>query len=181
MNSSRIPSMIMMIIILMIDVYIFQSMQEIKQDNYQCKCAQTTHVSKISETIMIIIGLQLLVSIITFILMSGTFIPSIIGLLSLSMIVIAGMQIYYIYLMITYLSDLKKNNCTCVNTNVTDVLFYYAWARVAALILGVITFIMFIFIIKNRSQQPPLSETQIKSITNSMNKISKGKSSSSKK
>ena len=79
--------------------------------------------------------------------------------------------------MITYLSDLKKNNCTCVNKNVTDVLFYYAWARVAALILAVITFIMFIFIIKNRSQQPPLSATQLKSMTNSMNKMSNSKSS----
>jgi hypothetical protein len=177
MNYNRIPSIIMMIIILMIDVYIFQSMQEISKDNYQCKCAQTTHVSKISHTIITIIGLQLLVSIITFILMSGTFIPSIIGLLSLSMVVIAGIQIYYIYLMITYLSDLKKNNCTCVNKNVTDVLFYYAWARVAALILAVITFIMFIFIIKNRAQQPPLSATQIKSMTNSMNKMSNSKSS----
>lgn len=177
MNSNKIPSIIMMIIILMIDVYIFQSMQEIKQDNYQCKCAQTFHVSKISETIMIIIGLQLLISIITFILMSGTFIPLIIGLLSLSMVVIAGMQIYYIYLMITYLRDLKKNNCMCVNKNVTDVLFYYAWARIAALILGVITFIMVMYLMRNISSQPALSASEMKS----MNKMSKGKSSSSKK
>ena len=177
MNSNKIPSIIMMIIILMIDVYIFQSMQEIKQDNYQCKCAQTYHVSKISETIIIIIGLQLLLSIITFILMVETFIPSIMGLLSLLMIVVTGMQIYYIYLMITYLSDLKKNNCTCVNKNVTDVLFYYAWARVALLVIGVITFIMVMFIVRNLSQQPPLSASKIKSITNSLNKMSNSKSS----
>jgi hypothetical protein len=174
MNSNRIPSIIMMIIILMIDVYIFQSMQEIKQDNYECKCAQTYHVRKISETIIIIIGLQLLISIITFILMTGTFIPSVIALLSLSMMVVAGMQIYYIYLMITYLSELKKNNCMCVNKNVTDVLFYYAWARIATLVLGVITFIMAMYMIRNISAQPTLSA---KSIT----KMSTGKSSSSKK
>jgi uncharacterized protein YneF (UPF0154 family) len=161
----------------MIDVYIFQNMQTIKADNYECKCAQTYHVTKISQTIMIIIGLQLLISIITFVLMSGTFIPSIMGLLSLSMIVIAGMQIYYIYLMITYLKDLKKNNCTCVNKNITDVLFYYAWARVAALVIGVITFIMVMYIMRNIATQPTLSANEIKSMT----KMSKGKSSSSKK
>ncbi len=167
----------MMIIILMIDVYIFQSMQEIKQDNYECKCAQTYHVRKISETIIIIIGLQLLISIITFILMTGTFIPSVIALLSLSMMVVAGMQIYYIYLMITYLSELKKNNCMCVNKNVTDVLFYYAWARIASLVLGVITFLMVMYIIRNRPPQLTLSAKEMKSIT----KMSTGKSSSSKK
>jgi hypothetical protein len=177
MNSNKIPSIIMMIIILMIDVYIFQSMQEISKDNYECKCAQTYHVSKISQTIIIIIGLQLLISIITFILMSGTFIPLIIGLFSLSMLVVTGMQIYYIYLMITYLSDLKKNNCTCVNTNVTDVLFYYAWARVALLVLGAIIFIMVMYIVRNIAPQPTLSANEIKSMTNSMTKISKRKSS----
>lgn len=181
MNSNRITYMIVPIIMLMIDVYIFHSMQEIKQDNYQCKCAQTSHVSKISQTIIIIIGLQLLTSIITFVLMMGTFIPSIMGLLSLIMIVVTGMQIYYIYLMITYLSDLKKNNCTCVNTNVTDVLFYYAWTRIALLVMGAITFIMFMYIMRNLSQQPPLSASKIKSITNSLNKMSNSKSSSSKK
>ncbi len=173
MNSSRIPSIIMAIIILMIDVYIFQSMQEIKQSNYQCKCAQTYHVSKISESILIIIGLQLLTSIITFVLMSGTFAPSVIALLSLIMLAAAGMQIYYIYLMITYLSDLKKNNCTCVNKNLTDVLFYYAWARIAALVLGTITFIMVMYLMRNITSQSTLSVKEMKSMT-------KGKSSSKK-
>jgi chromate transport protein ChrA len=162
---------------LMIDVYIFHSMQTIKSDNYECKCAQTSHVSKISQTIIIIIGLQLLMSIISFILMTGTFVPSIMGLVSLIMIVVTGMQIYYIYLMITYLRDLKKNNCTCVNTNVTDVLFYYAWARVALLVLGVITFIMVMYIVRNIAPQPTISASKIKSITNSLNKMSNSKSS----
>jgi hypothetical protein len=177
MNSNKIPSIIMMIIILMIDVYIFQSMQEIAKDNYECKCAQTYHVTKISQTIIIIIGLQLLLSIITFLLMTGTFVQSIMGLLSLLMIVVTGMQIYYIYLMITYLSDLKKNNCTCVNKNVTDVLFYYAWARILTLVIGVIAFIMVMYIVRNIPSQPTLSASKIKSITNSLNKMSNSKSS----
>lgn len=158
---NRLPSLIMMIIILMVDVYIFQSMQEIKQDNYQCKCAQTYHVRKISETIMIIIGLQLLMAIIPFILMTGIFTQAMIGLLSLTMLVVSGMQIYYIYLMITYLSELKKNNCVCVNKNVTDVLFYYAWARIAVLVLGVISVAMLMYIMRS-GPQPTLSTNEIK-------------------
>ena len=57
----NVLSAITSIIILLIDLYIFRNTQEIQKPEYACKCAKTSHVKKISQNIIIIIGLNLLV------------------------------------------------------------------------------------------------------------------------
>jgi hypothetical protein len=165
--TNRLPSLIATIISLMIDVYIFRSMQDIKKDDYECKCAKTEHVQKISNTIIVIISLQILLSIISLLISSELLNSTLISLTIIPILGVVGVQIYYLYLMISYLNDLKKHNCTCVNKTVTDVLFYYAWGRV---ILLVITFIMVLFamwLISKMNSSQQLSVPQLKSLTKS--------------
>lgn len=138
---TRLPSIIMMVVILAIDVYIFLSMQDINKDTYQCKCAQTSHVKKISDAIIVIIGMQLLVSLMTFVVISGKKHPIIRLFTILPVLVSLLVKMYYIYLMFTYLDDLKTNKCMCVDKKVTDTVFYYSWAR---LLLLLVIFMIFI-------------------------------------
>ena len=153
----NVNQIIITIIVLLIDIYIFSNTQEIQKPEYTCTCAKTSHVKKISQNIIIIIGLNLLVMIGMF-LLSTNYHPVFSPLVMLASLIGAGAQIHYIYLMITYINELKKTDCKCVDQNFMNTIYYYAWTRAFLLVLGVIIligfFVMALFY-KNKSMVNP--------------------------
>ena len=166
-NSAKAGStavgLVLSIIILIIDVYIFRHVQTIKRDDYQCKCGKTWQVNKISDMIIAIISISLVNLIIQLFLSSYPGNRMIISLMTLVSFVSFGIQIYYIYLMISYLNDLKKTNCKCVDTTLVDTMFYYSYGKIALMSIALIAFIVLIFMIKNATQPIPIKSFASKS------------------
>jgi len=175
----NILAILLSIIYLFIDVYIYRTSQSMLDSNYQCKCGQTWQIKRLTEIIFTIICIQLGVLIISFVMTlisNNTALMVISKLLGLAMIGLFGLQIYYIYLMITYINDLKENKCLCVDETFTNTLFYYGWFKIISLVLAtlLIIFTMFVFFkaIKN-SKTPQLNLASTSSIKKSFKKSSK--------
>ncbi len=173
----NVLSAITSIIVLLIDLYIFHNTQEIQKPDYACTCAKTSHVKKISQNIIIIIGLNLLVMV-GMLLLSTEYHPVFSPLLVLVSLVGIGAQIHYIYLMITYLNELKKTDCKCVDQNFMNTIYYYAWTRVFLLALSVVILIGALIVVaflKNKSMgntnlnSPPKSSFK-KAVSKSLKK-----------
>jgi hypothetical protein len=152
-SSKTLLLLIVPLIVLIIDVYIFRHIQDIKKENYQCKCGQTWQINKISDIIISVISIQLVNLIIQLYLTSQPKISIVISLMALLTLVSFGVQIYYIYLMFSYLNDLKKNDCKCVDKTLVNTLFYYSYFKVImfiiGLIVGLIVLLSFFFMMKN--------------------------------
>ena len=129
------------IIYLIIDVYILVTLKSMNIDDYPCKCAVTSHVKKIINIIiaMIISGLALFV--ITMILvyyymasnMMAVLLPIMLGGLF-----VTGLQIYYSYLLITYVNTLVNTKCECVSNNFKNGLKVYGYFRIVLSSLSVL-------------------------------------------
>ena len=148
------------IIILLIDIYIFRNTQEIQKPGYACQCGNTYQIKRISQTILTIIGLNLLLLITLFIiniLMSKQLYQSI-KMISILVMFISSfnicIQAYYLYLMITYVNDLDNQGCTCVNPNFVSTVRYYSWTRLSIAILSIIGVIIMIAVM---SRNKPIS------------------------
>ena len=151
----NVVSLILSIIYLFIDIYIYKTSMSMLDTNYACKCGQTWQLKQLSNTIFTIISLQFgLIGIMLILLLLQSMLTTpnmiflkvmmvLIGLIALALM---GLQIYYIYLMITYINDLKKNKCICVDKNYTDTLFYYGWFKICLIVLFI--FLAFINVIK---------------------------------
>jgi hypothetical protein len=140
----NIVSLILSIIYLFIDIYIYRTSMSMLDTNYACKCGQTWQLKQLSNTIFTIISLQLGLIVIMLILTllqsmltvpNMTFIKVMMLLMGLIALALMGLQIYYIYLMLTYVNDLKKNKCVCVDKTYTDTLFYYGWFKIILIVL----------------------------------------------
>jgi hypothetical protein len=141
------------LVILLIDIYIFRNTQEIQKPGYACQCGNTYQIKRISQTILTIIGLTLLLFISLFIikiLMSKQLYQSIkilsILIMSISLFNI-GLQAYYLYLMITYVYDLDNQGCTCVDPNFVSIVKYYSWTRLLVAIFSIISVIIILSVI----------------------------------
>ena len=151
----NVVSLILSIIYLFIDIYIYKTSMSMLDTNYACKCGQTWQLKQLSNTIFTIISLQFgLIGIMLILLLLQSMLTTpnmiflkvmmvLIGLIALALM---GLQIYYIYLMITYINDLKKNKCICVDKTYTDTLFYYGWFKICLIVLFI--FLAFINVIK---------------------------------
>ena len=152
------------IICFLIDLYILYNTQEILKPEYTCTCAKTYHVKSISQSIMIIIGLNFIVLTSMFLLSSGynkLFHP----LLILLSFVGICVQVYYLYLMITYINELKKNNCECVDPTFVNTVYYYAWTRIALAVAGFIMVLILLLVFKsNFMSTKPLSSSELKKL-----------------
>ena len=169
---NRLPFLIPLIIILMIDVYIFRKFQDIKQNDYQCKCGQTWHVNNISNTIVTIISINLLVLILQLYLTGIDNKTQKMAMVSASVSIVSfSVQIYYLYLMISYLNNLKENKCECVDTTLTTTMFYYSYTRITLMIFGTLLLMIIMLIVipamfSNQAIQPiPTKTSSIKKIS----------------
>lgn len=186
----NIVSLILSIIYLFLDVYIYRTSMTMLDDNYACKCGQTWQLKQLSNTIFTIISLQfglIGIMLILTLLQSMLTIPNmnvlkimmvLMGLIGLALM---GLQIYYIYLMITYVNDLKKNKCMCVDKNYTDTLFYYGWFKITLTVLLVVLGIVNVIKMKTNPEPQQLNQEQLKSISHLLKKSQKHSSKSSHK
>jgi hypothetical protein len=164
---NRLPLMIPFIIILMIDVYIFRQLQDIKKDDYPCKCGQTTHVTNISNTIITLISISLIVLIIQLYLTGidnkTILMAKISGLISL---IAFGVQIYYLYIMISYLNKLKDSKCECVDQTLTNTMFYYAYTKIGIMAFSILFLIIIVvFIIPSMTKMAQIPSTTPSSLS----------------
>ena len=175
----NILAILLSIIYLFIDVYIYRTSQSMLDSNYQCKCGQTWQIKRLTEIIFSIICIQLGVLIISFVMTligNNTALMIVSKLLGLGMIALLGLQIYYIYLMITYVNDLKQNKCLCVDETFTNTLFYYGWFKIISLVMAIIIFtilIFFFYVAYKGSKNPELNSASTSSIKKSFKKSSK--------
>lgn len=118
---------------LVIDVYILVTLKSMNVDDYQCKCAVTSHVKKIINIIiaMIISGLALLVIgiILAYYYMSSNMMFVLLPIM-LGGLFITGLQIYYSYLLITYVNTLVNTKCECVSNTFKNSLKTYGYFRI---------------------------------------------------
>lgn len=175
----NILAILLSIIYLFIDVYIYRTSQSMLDSNYQCKCGQTWQIKRLTEIIFSIICIQLGVLIISFVMTligNNTALMIVSKLLGLGMIALLGLQIYYIYLMITYVNDLKQNKCLCVDETFTNTLFYYGWFKIISLVMAIIiltVLIFFFYVALKASKNPELTTSTTSSIKKSFKKSSK--------
>jgi hypothetical protein len=176
----NILSVILPLIYLFLDLYIYKTSLSMLDSNYQCKCGQTWQLKQLSDVIFTIISLQVSLIVIALILTSLNTISNMyvlkglilfVGLIGLALM---GLQIYYIYLMITYVNDLKKNNCLCVDKTYSDTLFYYGWVKI------IFTVLLFIMAIVNIMKQPVHSDHELKEMKSLLKKSLKHQSKTSK-
>ena len=138
----KVLPVVILVVILFIDYYIFNNVMAMQKEGYQCKCAKTWHLKNISQVIIANIAIQLINAIAAFILMSHPssskgFMIGLVGIIGL------GIQIYYLYLMISYINQLKNTNCACVEDKFTNIMSYYAWAKVYFFMVVILAGIMF--------------------------------------
>jgi len=110
-----------------------------QKEGYQCKCAKTWQLKNISQVIIANIAIQLVNAITAFFLIGTNQASMAFKMLALVSVFGFGFQIYYLYLMISYINQLKNTNCSCVDDKFTRVMTYYAWTKVtffAVMILG---------------------------------------------
>ncbi len=143
-NGGRVSG-ILPFIYLVIDVYILVTLKSMNVDDYPCKCAITSHVKKIINIViaMIISGLALLViGMILFYYYLSThnivlLLPVILGGLF-----VTGLQIYYSYLLITYVNTLVNNKCDCVSSTFKNSLKTYGYFRIVISSLSALMFLI---------------------------------------
>ncbi len=120
-------------IYLVIDVYILVTLKSMNVDDYPCKCAITSHVKKIINIIiaMIISGLALLVIGLTlaYYYMSSNIMFVLLPIM-LGGLFVTGLQIYYSYLLITYVNTLVDTKCECVSSTFKNSIKTYGYFRI---------------------------------------------------
>ena len=142
MNGNNIFIILSTALFLAIDYYIFHNVSEMQKDEYPCNCAKTSHLKNISKIIIIMSALQLINLIISFTLTISKQVLMIIKVFSIVSLIIIGAELYYIYNMLSYLNNLNTVNCTCVDKNFTNVMYYYAWTKLVTFILMIILSIL---------------------------------------
>jgi hypothetical protein len=126
-------SRILPIIYLIIDVYILVTLKSMNVDNYPCKCAVTSQVKKIINIIiaMIVSGLALLViDMVLFYYYMSSHNMALLLPVMLGGLFVTGIQIYYSYLLITYVNTLVNTNCECVSSTFKNGLKTYGYFRI---------------------------------------------------
>lgn len=148
-------SVVPALIILLIDIYIFRNAKDIQKPGYKCQCGNTYQINRMSTVIITIISLNLFMMIMS--LLMGILVNRIPKLMMFAILVLCVFiasivfQIYYIYLMITYVDDLKKDKCECVDKTFVDTLYYYGWGRLIIGVLGMLSMILLLLFFKKRA------------------------------
>ncbi len=162
MNGPRIFSLLISIIILFIDVFIFRNTQEIQKPGYTCQCANTYQIKRISQTILTIISLNLLLLVgmlmINILTKNNVSFTASIKMFSVIIMIISlcniFLQAYYLYLMITYVNDLDNNKCSCVDQTFVSTVKYYSWTRLSVAVLSILMVVMILAFMPKNTLKP---------------------------
>jgi hypothetical protein len=143
---------IIMLVILAIDIYILITTLNMQKPDYHCKCAQKGFLKQVSNSIIIILSLQLVVFLLA--LFKRVFFESKImnGFVGLIALVLLIMQLYYIIVMIGLIYQLDKDKCLCVDPSFKTFLTYYSGFRALIAIFVIIIFIIAVSIIMNNKK-----------------------------
>jgi hypothetical protein len=135
---------IVLVIFFVINIYVLMNVLKMQQTNYACKCAQIPNLKKISNTLIIIISLQVIMFILAVVIKTNEahFTRHFIRMLSFILFVVQLYFIfYYIYMVITFIYNLDSNNCICVNPHFKTFLTYYTGFTVGVILLLIIAMI----------------------------------------
>jgi len=163
-------SSVISLIVLVFDLYILYNMYKIQDQTNQCTCANTWHTKRITNIIMIIIGIQvlLLIMFMIFANQKSKTMQLVAGLLSL---VLFGVHIYYAYIMVSYIMQLQKDNCSCLDTAFKTTFMIYTIVRVIMSVLAIIG--LFILIkLRNATQ---MSADELAELNKTISKIKSSK------
>jgi TRAP-type C4-dicarboxylate transport system permease small subunit len=119
---------------------------------------------------MIIIGIQvlLLIMFMIFANQKSKTMQLVAGLLSL---LLFGVHIYYAYIMVSYIMQLQKDNCSCLNTAFKTTFMIYTIVRVIMSVLAIIG--LFILIkLRNATQ---MSADELAELNKTITKIKSSK------
>jgi hypothetical protein len=154
-NPALLPVQILGLTIMIIDIYIFYRLYQMKVNSEQCKCAVTPK----TQNIMIVIGVLIFAGLISMVLLSIISYllhvdkNKLVILPILIVLTVYCLQIYYAYLLITYSNDLVSTNCQCVSDTLKSNIHTYGWFRMILstfpLAFTVLMMIMLILAIKS--------------------------------
>ena len=130
-------SSVISLIVLVFDLYILYNMYKIQDQTNQCTCANTWHTKRITNVIMIIIGIQvlLLIMFMIFANQKSKTMQLVAGLFSL---LLFGVHIYYAYIMVSYIMQLQKDKCSCLDPAFKTTFMIYTIVRVIMSVLAII-------------------------------------------
>jgi hypothetical protein len=130
-------SSLLSVIVLIVDLYILSNMYRLQDKSNTCSCANTWHTKRISNIIVIIIGVQVLL-LIMFMIFSNQksqTMQLVAGFLSLGLF---GVHIYYAYIMVSYIMQLQNDKCECLDSTFKTTFTIYAIVRVVMSVLAII-------------------------------------------
>ena len=115
-----------------------------QKPEYECKCAQKWYLNQVSTSIIIILSLQ--IAILLSELFKRVFVNSnvINGIVSIIMITLSIVQLYYVSVTIGLIHQLDKDKCFCVDPYFKTFLTYYSGFRALFAIIVIILFIMLV-------------------------------------
>lgn len=141
-NTFSIIKPIILVIFFIINIYVLINILKMQTKNYECKCAQKSHLKKISTTLIIIISLQVVMFILALVINVTHMTKKFIRLLSFVLFIAQLYFIfYYIYMIITFIYELDSTNCVCVNPHFKTLLTYYTGFTVSMILMLIIAMI----------------------------------------
>ncbi len=145
-------------------------MYKIQDKTNQCSCANTWHTQRITNVIMIIIGIQILL-LIMFMIFANQKTPTMQLVAAFLTLVLFGVHIYYAYVMVSYIMQLQQDKCMCLDSTFKTTFTVYTIVRV---IMAVIAIIGLFILIKLRNATQ-MSADELAELNKTMKKIKSSK------
>ena len=115
-------------------------MRYIRADDFHCSCANTWHTKYIMNLVLTIISAQILLGVLFYILKmySDNIYNTVVPMLFLYLM-LAGVQIYYAYMLMEYVWTLKETKCECLGKGLENLINIYSWVRMILSSFAVVT------------------------------------------
>ena len=123
---SHILIILLSIIIIIFDEYIYHNINHIISEEKECKCAQTEYLPSILKLIRFILVCDIILLLSTILLYQNIKLPYIYEVfIAILAIITLCVQLYYLYLLLRYLTDINISSCNCVDKSFTRILNIY--------------------------------------------------------
>jgi uncharacterized membrane protein len=163
-------SSVFSLIVLVVDLYILYNMYKIQDKTNQCVCANTWHTKRITNVIMIIIGVQVLL-LLMFMIFANNKSKTMQLVAAFLSLVLFGVHIYYAYIMVSYIMQLQNDNCSCLDSTFKTTFTVYTFVRVVMSVLAIIGLFLLIKL-RNATQ---MSADELSELNKTMKKIKSSK------
>lgn len=165
-------STVLSLIVLVVDLYILYNMYKIQDETNQCTCANTWHTKRITNIIMIIIGVQVLL-LVMFMIFANQKTRTMQLVASFLSLVLFAVHIYYAYIMVSYIMQLQKDNCSCLDSTFKTTFTVYTIVRVVMSVIAIIG--LFLLIKLRNAMQIKMSADELAEINKTMQKLKSSK------